>query len=299
MRPVNLSRLGLGTAPLAGLFGAVPASEAQAVVDRAWELGVRFFDTAPSYGSGLAEQRVGEALCRRPRGEFVISTKVGRLLRPGQPDPAFVGAPELAPVFDFSYDGAVRSLEESLERMGLDRVDIALIHDPDDHYESAIAGAYVALERLRSEGVVNAIGVGMNQTKLLARFARESDIDCLLVAGRYTLLDRSAADELLPLCHERGIAVIVGGIFNSGILANGETYDYRPAPKSIRARVEELRRACERHATPLAAAAIQFPLRHPAVTTVLVGCRSAAEIAEDSTLLGCSIPAELWSELEA
>ena len=299
MRPGTLSRLGLGTAPLAGLFGTVSAGEANAVVDRAWELGVRFFDTAPSYGSGLAERRVGGALRSRPRTEFVISTKVGRLLRPGRPDPAFVGAPQLAPVFDFSYDGAVRSLEESLERMGLDRVDIALIHDPDDHYQAAIAGAYVALERLRSEGVVDAIGVGMNQTKLLARFARETDIDCLLVAGRYTLLDRSAADELLPLCHARGIAVIAAGVFNSGILANGDTYDYRPAPASIRARVEELRRACERHATPLAAAAIQFPVRHPAITTVLVGCRSTAEITEDSSLLGCNIPAELWSELEA
>jgi D-threo-aldose 1-dehydrogenase len=294
----TLSRLGLGTAPLGGLYGAVSAEEASAVVDRAWELGVRFFDTAPSYGSGLAEQRVGEALRGRPRAEFVISTKVGRLLRPGAPDPAFVGAPQLAPVFDFSYEGTVRSLEESLDRLGLDRVDIALIHDPDDHYEAALAGAYLALERLRSEHVVNAIGVGMNQTKLLVRFACESDIDCLLVAGRYTLLDRSASDELLPVCEDRGITVIAGGVFNSGILADGSTYDYRPAPTSIRARVEELRRVCDRHTTPLAAAAIQFPLRHPAITTVLVGCRSAAEIAEDATLLGRRIPAELWSELE-
>ena len=186
--------------------------------------------------------------------------------------------------------------------MGLDRVDIALIHDPDDHYESAIAGAYVALERLRSEGVVNAIGVGMNQTELLVRFARESDIDCFLVAGRYTLLDRSAPAELFPLCVERGIAVIAAGVFNSGILAaaGAGTFDYRPAPAHPRA-CEELRRACERHTTPLAAAAIQFPLRHPAVTTVLVGCRSAAEIAEDAHLrLELPHPsAELWSELEA
>ena len=222
MRHGTLSRLGLGTAPLAGLFGAVSTEEASAVVDRAWELGVRFFDTAPSYGSGIAEQRVGEALRSRPRAEFVISTKVGRLLRPGPPDPTFVGAPQLTPVFDFSYEGTVRSLEESLDRLGLDRVDIALIHDPDDHYEAALAGAYVALERLRSERVVNAIGVGMNQTELLVRFARESDIDCLLVAGRYTLLDQSAADELLPVCEDRGIAVIAGGVFNSGILASGE-----------------------------------------------------------------------------
>src|SRR5262245_29466117 len=169
--------LGLGTAPLGGLYTDVSDEDARATLDRAWELGVRYYDTAPLYGSGLSERRVGAALRERPRDEFVLSTKVGRLLRP-------------EPVFDFSYDAALRSLEESLERLGLDRVDIALIHDPDDHYDEAVAGAYPALERLRGEGVVSKIGVGMNQWELPARFSRETDIDCVLLAGRYTVLDR-------------------------------------------------------------------------------------------------------------
>src|SRR5438874_8978676 len=192
---LELGRLGLGTAPLAGLYRSVEEEEAVAVVARAWELGVRYFDTAPLYGSGLAEQRLGSGLRERPRDEFVVSTKVGRLLRPGSSD--WHDAPPLQAYFDFSHDAALRSLEQSLGRLGLDRVDIALVHDPDDHYDEVLAGAYRALARLRDEGVVRAIGVGMNQTELLCRFAREADPDCFLVAGRYTALDRSAADELL------------------------------------------------------------------------------------------------------
>ena len=294
-----LSRLGLGTAPVGGLYEAVSEEEAHAVVDRAWALGVRYFDTAPLYGSGLAEHRLGAALRSRPREEFVLSTKVGRLLRRGAPPGIFEGAPALAPFFDFSYDGALRSLDESLERLGLDRIDIALIHDPDEHFTDALGGAYRALEQLRSEGVVTAIGVGMNQSALLARFARESDVDCFLLAGRYTLLDRGALGELLPLCEERAIAVIAGGVFNSGILADGDTFDYAPAPATVRKRVAELRDICARWHAPLAAAALQFPLRHPTVASVLVGCRSADEVEEDARLLGLELPAGLWTELEA
>lgn len=294
-----LSRLGLGTAPLGGLYKAVSDEQAQAAVDRAWSLGLRFFDTAPLYGSGLSERRLGTALRNRPREQFALSTKVGRLLRAGEPAEAFKGAPALAPVFDFSHDGALRSLAESLERLGLDRVDIALIHDPDDHFAEALAGAYVALERLRAEGVVSAIGVGMNQAALLARFARETDVDCFLVAGRYTLLDRGAQPELLPLCEERGIAVIAGGVFNSGILVDGETFDYTPAPASVRERVAQLREICARWHAPLAAAALQFPLRHPAVASVLVGCRSGQEVEEDARLFSLDLPDGLWEELEA
>jgi D-threo-aldose 1-dehydrogenase len=294
-----LSRLGLGTAPIGGLYLAVSDEQAHAVVDRAWAFGLRFFDTAPLYGSGLAERRLGASLRGRPREEFAVSTKVGRLLRPGAPSAAFQGAPALAPVFDFSYDGALRSLDESLERLGLNRVDIALIHDPDDHFAEAVAGAYAALDRLRHEGVVRAIGVGMNQSALLARFARETDVDCLLLAGRYTVLDRDAGRELLPLCAERGIAVIAGGVFNSGILADGEMFDYAPAPASVRRRAADLRKLCERWETPLAAAALQFPLRHPAVVSVLVGCRSADEVAEDARLFSLELPDGLWSELDA
>jgi D-threo-aldose 1-dehydrogenase len=290
--------LGLGTAPLGGLYEAVSDEDAHAVVDRAWELGLRLFDTAPLYGSGLAERRLGLALRDRPRDAYVLSTKVGRLLRPGPPDETqFEGIPPLHPEFDFSRDGALRSLEESLERLGLDRVDIALIHDPDDHFAEAIDGAYHALEQLRAEGVVKAIGVGMNQSDLLVRFAREGDFDCFLLAGRYTLLDRSGAGELLPLCEERGIDVIAAGVFNSGILAGGDTFDYRRAPAEIVARAQRLRDICARWDVPVEAAAIQFPLRHPAVACALVGCRSPAEVDEDVRLFELDLPDGLWQEL--
>jgi D-threo-aldose 1-dehydrogenase len=294
-----VKRLGLGTAPLGGLYQAVDDEQAHAAVRRAWELGIRYFDTAPLYGSGLAERRVGAVLHEYPREELVLSTKVGRLLRPGEPDPIFAGAPPLGPVFDFGYDAALRSLEESLGRLGLDRVDVALIHDPDDHVDEALGGAYLALERLRGEGVVDAIGVGTNRPEPLCRFARESDCDCFLLAGRYTLLDRSAGEELLPLCAERGIAVLAAGVFNSGVLSGGGTYDYGPAPAEVLERAARLRAVCERHGVPLEAAALQFPLRHPAVAAVLVGCRSAAEVEEDVRLFELELPAELWPELDA
>jgi D-threo-aldose 1-dehydrogenase len=278
-------RLGLGCAPLGGLYSAVSEEDARATLDRAWELGVRAFDTAPLYGSGLSEQRVGAALRERPRHQFTLSTKVGRLLRAGEP------------VFDFSYDGALRSLEESLERLGLDRVDLVLIHDPDDHADEAMAGAYPALERLRAEGVVGAIGVGMNQWEIPARFVRETDVDCVLLAGRYTLLDRSGERELLPLCAERNVDVIAAGVFNSGVLAGDTHYDYAPAPPEVLERARKLAETCARHGVPLEAAAIQFPLRHPAVTRVLVGCRTAAEVEEDVRLAALDLPEELWADL--
>jgi D-threo-aldose 1-dehydrogenase len=290
VREFELGPLGLGTAPLGGLYRAVDEEAAHAVVERGWDLGVRFFDTAPLYGSGLAEQRLGAALQGKPRDDLVVSTKVGRLLHPDAS--GWEGA-----YFDFSHDGALRSLEGSLERLGLDRVDIALVHDPDDHYEEALTGAFRALAGLRDEGVVRAIGVGMNQAEMLCRFAREADPDCFLVAGRYTVLDRAAAAELLPLCEERGIAVIAGGVFNSGILAGGDTFDYATASPDVVAQVENLRAACARWDVPLAAAAVQFPGRHPAVASVIVGCRSAAEIEEDARLLELGLPAALWEEL--
>jgi D-threo-aldose 1-dehydrogenase len=295
---VEIGRLGLGTAPLGGLYDIVDDEAAHATLDRAWSLGLRVFDTAPYYGSGLAERRLGAALRGRPRDELVVSTKVGRLLRPGDSRVSgWHGAPPLEAYFDFSYDAALRSLDESLERLGLDRIDIALVHDPDDHYDEAVDGAFRALARLREEGLVRAIGVGMNQTELLCRFAREADPDCFLVAGRYTLLDRSAADELLPLCDERGIAVIAGGVFNSGVLADGTTYDYAPASPAVLERAAEFRAICARRDVPLAAAAVQFPLRHPAVACVLVGCRSAAEVEEDARLADLELPQALWQEL--
>jgi D-threo-aldose 1-dehydrogenase len=291
----DLGKLGLGTAPIAGLYHAVDDETADAVVECAWELGIRYFDTAPRYGAGLAERRLGHALLGKPRDAFAVSTKVGRLLRPGES--VWHGAPPLVDYFDFSYDAALRSLEESLERLGLDRVDIAFVHDPDGHYEEALTGAFRALRRLHDEGTLRAIGVGSNQTEILGRFAREADPDCVLIAGRWTLLDRSAADELLPLCQERGITVIAGGVFNSGILAGGDSFDYERAPIEIVAQADRLRTTCAGHGVPLAAAAVQFPLRHPAVDCALIGCATADEMTEDVRLANLRLPDTLWKQL--
>jgi len=297
--------LGLGTAPLGGLFEAVTDETAHGVIDGAWAAEIRYFDTAPLYGFGLSEQRLGAVLRGKPRDEFVISTKVGRLIRgsgPPEPGQAWRGTPPLNPVFDFSYDATMRSVEESLNRLGLDRVDVLLIHDPDQHYDEALSGAYLALDRLRSERTVRAIGAGMNQSEMLTRFAREADFDCFLLAGRYTLLDRSGAAELLPLCQDRGIAIIAGGVFNSGILAEtGPTlhYNYEKAPPDVVARAEQIKAICRRHGADVKAAALQFPLRHPAVKTVLTGCRSVAEVQENVRLFEAPVPEELWRELDA
>jgi D-threo-aldose 1-dehydrogenase len=282
--------IGLGTAPIGGLYAPVDDETARATLERAWELGVRTFDTAPFYGSGVAERRLGAFLAGKPRDEFFVSTKVGRLLGPDAHD--WEGA-----YFDFSPEAVLRSLDESLERLGLDRVDVALVHDPDDHYDDALRGAFPTLRRLRDEGVVGAIGAGMNQTAMLVRFARAADPDCFLVAGRWTVLDRSAGDELLPLCAERGIGVIAGGVFNSGVLAGGHTFDYTTAPPDVVARVAALRATCARHDVPLEAVAVQFPDRHPVITQVLVGCRTADEVTADVRLSEVEIPEALWEEL--
>jgi D-threo-aldose 1-dehydrogenase len=292
---IGLGPLGLGTAPIGGLYEAIGDETAHAVVDRAWGLGLRYFDTAPLYGAGLAERRLGAVLRGKPRDEYWISTKVGRLLRPGRS--VWHEAPDLVDYFDFSHDAALRSLEESLERLGLDRVDIAFVHDPEDHLDEALAGAFRALRRLRDEGVVRAIGVGANYTEVHCRFAREVDPDCFLVAGRYTVLDRSATHELLPLCEQHRIAVIAGGVFNSGVLAGGDTFNYEPAPQEVVARVDELRERCARHGVPLPAAAVQFPLRHPVVITALMGCSTPDEVAEDVRLANLDVPEALWTEL--
>lgn len=279
--------------------------QAYAAVEEAWHQGIRYFDTAPLYGHGLAEQRLGAVLRTKAREDFTISTKVGRLLQagaPAEPGQSFKGTPPVNPVFDFSYDATMRSVEESLRRLGLDRVDILLIHDPDHDFEEALHGAYRALDRLRSEGTVKAIGAGMNQSEMLVRFARQSDCDCFLLAGRYTLLDRGGASELLPLCLERGIAVIAGGVFNSGILADPSPqahYNYETAPPEVVDTARRIQQTCRRHGVDVKAAALQFPLRHAAVKSVLTGCRSAAEVRENALLFHASIPDELWDELGA
>jgi D-threo-aldose 1-dehydrogenase len=306
---LTVSRLGLGTAPLGGLFAPVTDADAHGTVERACAVGLRLFDTAPLYGHGLAETRLGSVLRQHPRDEFVLATKVGRLLRAGAPPdpsqfhegkPFYTATSPLNPVFDFTYDGVLRSVEESLLRLGLERLDILHIHDPDEHYEEALRGAYPALDRLRGEGTIAAVGVGMNQSEMLVRFARAAHFDCFLVAGRYSLLDQTALRELLPLCLERRIAVIAGGVYNSGILADpraGATFDYIPAGADVIERAQRLQAVCRRHGVPLKAAALQFPLGHPAVASVLIGCRSPAEVEENVRLFRTDIPDGLWEQL--
>ena len=299
-----ISRLGLGGAPLAGLYQGVTDEQAGRVVNTYLDHGLGFFDTAPLYGSGVSETRLGAVLSDRVRNAFVLATKVGRLL---VPDPArdqdvwSDDLPPVGPVFDYSYDGTLRSLEESLDRLGLDRVDILHIHDPDNHYEEAMKGSYRALVRMRDEGVVRAVGVGMNQAKMLVRFAREGDFDCFLCAGRYTLVDHTALKRLLPLCEERNISLIIGGPYNSGILAQGAVegakFDYRKAPPGIMEKVRRVEAVCNRHGTPLKAAALQFPLAHPAVAAVIPGARSPEEVDENVKMFEVEIPADFWTEL--
>ncbi len=331
---------GLGTAWLGGVgeHGAVEAAEAEAIFEQALKLDFRLFDTAPQYGFGYAESCIGDALRRLPRSEVVLSTKAGlrvvepeslrvragRALRRIAADPAEaprlarrVAQRETAPVlpssvrttpqpagrsvFDFSFDGVLRSFEASLGRLQVDSVDILHIHDPDDHYTEALSGAYRAVLRLKEEGVVGAVGVGMNQSALLTRFARDAEFDCFLLAGRYTLLDQTALDDLLPVCVRQGISLIIGGVFNSGILLDprpGALFNYEPADAVRLAKAQALAAVCERHGIPLAAAALQFPLAHPAVACVLTGVRTQAELAENARLASAAIPDDLWAELK-
>ena len=310
---LTTTRLGLGSAPLGGLFNPVPDATAHGVVQHAYDSGLRFFDTAPLYGYGSAEQRMGHVLARQPRNELVLATKVGRLIRPREAAGTgfdaegagqFLDAPPLVPVFDFSYDAVMRSFEESLERLGMDRIDVLHIHDPDNHYDQAIDGAYKALDKLRSEGTIKALGSGMNQAEMLARFAREGDFDCFLVAGRYTLLDQAALPELLPICEQKKIAIIIGGVYNSGILANLDnleraTFNYQPAEQRWLDKARAIKAVCDRHNVPLQAAALQFPLAHPAVAVVLTGARSVEELDQNLAFMRQPIPADLWAELKS
>jgi D-threo-aldose 1-dehydrogenase len=302
---VEITRLGLGSAPLGGLFAPVSDADAEATVERAWALGIRYFDTAPLYGYGLAEQRLGHFLRTKPRDSFVLSTKVGRLLRRirgdnPRPDRFYKGTPPERAVFDFSYDAIMRSVEESLARLGLDRIDILFIHDPDEHYEEALQGAFPALERLRRENTVGAIGAGMNQHEMLARFANAAQFDGFLLAGRYTLLDQGALDDLFPACAARGMGIVLGGVYNSGILANpraGATFDYKEADAELVARAQRLEELCREHGIELKAAAVQFALAHPAVSGAVLGARTAAEIEESLAMAARPIPLDFWRAL--
>lgn len=298
---LTVTRLGLGCAPLGNMFAPLAEADAAATVDTAWDAGLRWFDTAPLYGNGLSERRLGAALRRRPRGEYVIASKVGWRLDAGaDPTTIFIGAPRLHPVHDYSPAAVERGLADSLERLGLERLDVLHVHDPDDHEAEALAGAFPLLARWRADGRIGAIGAGMNQSAMLARFVERELVDCVLLAGRYSLLDQSALADLLPAAQRRGVAVIAAGVFNSGLLANpnpGATYDYAPADAARVARAQRLAAICARFDVPLRAAALQFPTFHPAVASVLVGARSAAEISENARLFALDIPAALWRAL--
>ncbi|MFD7153992.1 aldo/keto reductase [Kribbella sp. NPDC059898] len=314
MRTVELGRtglrgseLGLGLASVGGMFAAVPQQQAVATIDRAWELGVRLFDTAPVYGYGLSEQRAGLALRGRPRDEFVLCTKVGRLIEPGGPDlqPIWAEPPAgVGPRLDYSYAGTIRSFEASLERMGIDRIDVLHVHDPDLDFPRASTEAFRALTELRGRGTIRAISLGVNHADVAARFVRETDggPDLVLLAGRYTLLDRSGADELLPLCRKYGVAVLAAGVFQGGVLADtadGTPTGYARASREVLRRIGVLREVCRAYDVPLLAAALQFPLRHPAVPAVVVGARSPREIAEAAAWHEFEIPEPFWTALRS
>lgn len=302
---LEITRLGMGTAPLGGLFDDVPEARALDAVKRALALGINFFDTAPLYGFGKSESYLGKALAGVSRSSYILATKAGRLLIPVDPaerdQHEFKNPLSYKPVFDFSYDGVMRSVEESLKRLGLDRIDMLHIHDPDDHYEEATKGAYPALAKLRREGVIRALGAGMNQVEMPARFAREAEFDCFLLAGRYTLIDHTGLRELLPLCVQKKISIIIGGPYNSGVLASGARpgakFNYTDASADVLLKVQKVEEVCVRHGVPMKAAALQFPLAHPAVASVIPGARSIEELEENFRLVSHPIPAAFWADM--
>jgi D-threo-aldose 1-dehydrogenase len=302
--------LGLGCAALGNLYREVTDDQAKETFDAAWDAGVRLYDVAPHYGLGVAERRLGELLTAVPRDEVLVSTKVGRLLEPladGEnvlDTQGFAVSTNLRRVFDFSDDGVVRSLESSLSRLAVDRIDVVLLHDPDDHLNQALGEAYPALERLRTEKMVRAIGVGTNRSAVAERFVRDSDIDVVLIAGRWTLLDQSAGESLLPMCHERRVDVMVGGVLNSGILGNehpdeSSRYNYRPVQPEVLVRAQALAAACARHGISLPHAATAFAARHPAVTAVLVGARNASEVQAAADAINDDLDQATLDELAA
>lgn len=303
---IPLSPLGLGCAQLGNLYHAISDETAAATVRRAWDEGVRYFDTAPHYGLGLSETRLGAALRAFPREEYVLSTKVGRVLEPNPggagalDDQGFAVPAAYKRRWDFSRDGVLRSFEDSLTRLGLDRVDIVYVHDPDDHFEEALSGAFPALRQLRDQGVIGAFGAGMNQAPMLAEFVKRTDLDVLLVAGRYTLLDQPALDELLPLCLDRGVRVVAGGAFNGGILATAEPggfYDYAEAPPELVEKARRIAAICARHGVELPEAALALPMAHPAVASVVVGAHDPSQVSVNARRARAAVPSSLWTEL--
>jgi len=317
---LTFTELGFGTAPLGNLYRAIGDEEAQAVLTRAWDLGVRYFDTAPLYGLGLAETRLNRFLRDKPRGDYVLSTKVGRLLRRCEAgeqrtgEGKFFDVPARREVYDYSYDGVMRSLEASFERLGVDSIDILYAHDldvfthgstaaRDARLEELMAGGYRALVSLREQGVIRAFGAGVNEWQSCQWLTGRGDFDLFLLAGRYTLLEQEALESFLPLAEARGIGIVIGGPYNSGILATGPKpgafYNYDPAPEAILDRVARIEAVCQSHRTRLVDAAFQFPLRHPSVVSVIPGGQGVSEMESNSVAAAAAIPPALWAGLKA
>lgn len=302
-----IARVGLGTAPLGNLYEPVSEEEAISTVRKAVEVGFTHVDTAPFYGFGISEERVGKALSELARGRFTLSTKVGRVLvragMSGSRKQSYwaVSSPMTA-VFDFSAEGVKKSIEGSRSRLKLERFEILLLHDCDQHVEQALKEAYPVLSRMREAGETDAIGAGLNSYETALKLAREEQFDCFLLAGRYTLLEQGAMDEFLPLCHDEKIGVLVGGPFNSGILASDPSpaskYNYERAPAEVLERARRIKVVCDRHGVPLRAAALQFILANPTVTCVIPGCRSRSEVESNRRALDIRIPRALWEELK-
>ncbi|HLR96122.1 MAG TPA: aldo/keto reductase [Jiangellaceae bacterium] len=307
-----MSALGLGASQGGNLGRVTSDEEFAAAVDHAWNAGIRYFDTAPHYGLGLSERRLGAALRHRARSEFTVSTKVGRLLVPSPrtahesdlPVGGFDVPATHRRVWNFSRDGVLRSLEDSLERTGLDRFDIVYLHDPDDFAQEAVEEALPALAELRDQGVIGAIGAGMNQSAMLTRFVQEADVDVVMCAGRYTLLEQGARDDLLPAALERDVAVVIAGVYNSGLLAHDRppaevSYNYATAPEHVLQRARAIADVCESHDVRLPEAALSFVRGHPAVVSTVVGVRDSRQMQDAARRASATIPPALWRDLKA
>lgn len=313
---LEVTRFGFGTAPVGNIFREIDERTSDEMFQRAWKAGIRYYDTAPMYGHGLSELRTGHSLRWKDRDDFILSSKVGRILKPARKadiDYApWTNAGRFAVQFDYSYDGVMRSFEDSLQRLNLERMDICFIHDIDvftrgddqpEVFKQAMVGAWKALSKLRDEGLVKAIGVGVNEWEVCLAALEQRDFDCFLLAGRYTLLEQNALDTFLPLCEARGAAVVVGGGFNSGILATGAVdgakYNYAPAPADIVDRVRKIEAVCVDYDVPLPAAALQFVVAHPAVPTFMAGTRTVTQLEQNLKWFSHPIPTEFWTALKS
>jgi D-threo-aldose 1-dehydrogenase len=311
---LTFTALGFGGAPIGNFNGVFGEDDALAMVDQSWRQGVRYFDTAPGYGNGLSEHRLGQALRRVDRADVVVSTKVGRTLTPTRGAPTangeYLDAPPFVADFDYTYDGVMRAVEQSMQRMLTDHFDALFIHDCDrythgasqpEYFRQALVSAFPALESLRDQGVVKAIGFGVNETDVMTEAVKVTDADLCLLAGRYSLLEQEPLDQLLPMCEERGVGIVLGGVYNSGVLATGPVkgarFNYAPAPPDVLARVRAIDEVCRRHDVPIAAAALQFAYAHPAVTSICLGARNADQQARNAELFERTVPEGLWDEL--